>query len=75
MHNPYTFLLDFIPLTENIAAENRVLADIMQRTAMKLLKPECDEQYLETLLQLCCDLGYMDPDVASYLKRHLQTDI
>jgi hypothetical protein len=75
MNNPYPFLLDFIPLTENIGDENRVLADVLQRTALGLLRPENEEQYLELLLQLCCDLGYMDPDVATYLKRHLQTDI
>lgn len=75
MKDAYAFLLDFIPLTENISGENRILADLLQRTALEFLEAQNPEQHLATLLQLCCDLGYMDPDVAAYLKRHLETGI
>jgi len=78
MDNLYSFLLDFFPLTDDIADQNRVLGESLQRAAIETLiahntgAPMLEKlERLRTLLRLSHDLGYTDGDVLRYLERQL----
>ncbi len=71
----YAFLLDFIPLTDCVHEQNPTFADALQRAALDAItsgKVQLEHlERLRLLLQLCCDLGYIDADVLRYLERQL----
>lgn len=75
----YSFLLDFFPLTDDVAEQNRVLGDSLQRAGLELLNvasvgfPVMGKlEQVRILLQLSADLGYVDEAVLKYLENALR---
>jgi hypothetical protein len=72
----YTFMLDFIPLTDCVHEQNPTFADLLQRKALDAIvagtPSSADLDALHSLLRLSCDLGYIDADVLRYLETQLE---
>ncbi|MDD9953168.1 MAG: hypothetical protein OXR66_02425 [Candidatus Woesearchaeota archaeon] len=67
----YAFLLDFMPLVEEITQENRMLGETLQYVGLQALLGECRFGKLRILLRLARDLGYTSPEIIQYLEREL----
>ena len=70
----YKFLLDLLPLTEEIWEQHSPIGARIASVALDALpltdrKPHCEQ--LETLLRLSTDLGYLDLDVLGFLLKEL----
>jgi hypothetical protein len=70
------FLLELFPLTDELYNAQPTLADLLYRSALAaLLEPQQASEHLmqtEALLQLACDLGYVDSEVMVFLHQQME---
>lgn len=66
--DPYSFMLDYFPLIEEITLQNAVLGCQLQAIAIEyLLEGKNPRDQIILLLRLSADLGYTSSEVVAFL--------